>query len=160
MKLTFSTVSALAAAFLSSLPVFAAEKMTVKVDETMLLNVSGEPASVIIGNPSIVDATSQGTKILLHGRSFGSTNLTILDVNGKQLVAFEVSVQMNGSDNVALFKDGYRYSYVCAPLCQVGMAVGDDTNYVSSIMTLNGQKMQLATGSASAQSPSPKIPVQ
>jgi hypothetical protein len=163
MKPICKTVGALAMVLFSSSTIFAAEKvehMTVKMDETVLLNVSGAPGSVVIGNPSIADATAHGSKIFIHGRSYGSTNLTILDVDGKQLVSFDVSVEVGSSDNVAIFRAAERYSYVCAPLCQASMQIGDNADYTKTIVELNGAKIKLATGQSSAQSPSPPAPAQ
>ena len=160
MKPICKTVSVLAMVFLSSSAAFAAERMTVKMDESVLLNISGQPGSVVIGNPSIADATALGTKVLLHGRSYGTTNLIILDPEGKELVSFDLTVVVGSNDNVALFKNGDRFSYVCAPLCQVSMQIGDNGDYTAAQIELNGGKIKLATGQSSAQTPPPKAPAQ
>jgi Pilus formation protein N terminal region len=160
MKLICTTVGALAVALISSSGAFAAERISVKMDESAILNISGEPGTIVIGNPSIADATVLGSKILLHGRSYGATNMIILDTTGKELVSFDLTVVVGSNDNVALFKAGDRFSYVCAPLCQVSMQVGDDTGYTATQIELNGGKIKLATGQSSAQTPPPKTPVQ
>jgi hypothetical protein len=160
MKPFFTTVSAFAIAIVSSCVAHGNERITVKMDESMILNFAGEAGSVVIGNPSIADATSLGSKILLHGRSYGSTNLIVLDSNGKELISFDLTVVVGSNDAVALFKDGNRYSYVCAPLCQVSTQVGDQKGFTDMQLDGNSGKIKLATGQESAQTPPPKIPVQ
>jgi Flp pilus assembly secretin CpaC len=160
MKSFQTTVSALALVFLSFSGALAEERVVVKMDETLLLDVAGAPGAVVIGNPSIADATAHGSKIFLHGRSYGSTNITVLDEDGKKITAFDITVQVGSNDNVAMFKAGSRYSYVCAPLCQASMQVGDSNDFVNALITLNQKKIELATGKSSAQSASPPIPAQ
>jgi hypothetical protein len=160
MKPIYTTIGMLAIVLLSSSATLATERMTVKMDESVLLNISGQPGSVVIGNPSIADATALGSKVLLHGRSYGSTNLIILDSAGKEIVSFDLTVVVGSNDNIALFKNGERFSYVCAPLCQASMQIGDNGDYTAQQLELNGGKIKLATGQSSAQTPPPKTPAQ
>jgi hypothetical protein len=160
MKFIYPTVGMLAIVLLSSSATLAKERMTVKMDESVLLNISGQPGSVVIGNPSIADATALGSKVLLHGRSYGTTNLIILDSAGREIVSFDLTVIVGSNDNIALFKNAERFSYVCAPLCQVSMQIGDNGNYTAQQLELNGGKIKLATGQSSAQTPPPKTPAQ
>ena len=108
LKFVRITTSALALAFLCSSPSLAAQELIIKTDQTQLLNVSGVPGAVVVGNPSIADATVHGNKIFVHGRAFGSTNLIILDQNGNQLVSLDITVQLGGENNLALYKAGAR----------------------------------------------------
>jgi hypothetical protein len=160
MKPFRTTFSALALVLLSSSGVLAEERMVVKVDETLLLDVAGMPGAVVIGNPSIADATAHGSRIFLHGRTYGSTNVTVLDEDGKKIIAFDVTVQVGSNDNVAIFKAAERYSYVCAPLCQATVQVGDNVGFTDDMIKLNQKKIELATGKTSAQSASPPVPAQ
>jgi hypothetical protein len=160
MKSFRTTVSALALVLLSSSAVLAEERVVVKMDETLLLDVAGTPGAVVIGNPSIADATAHGSRIFLHGRSYGSTNITVLDEDGKKITAFDITVQIGSNDNVAVFKAGSRYSYVCASLCEASMKAGDEFDFVNNLITLNQKKIELATGKSSSQSASPPVPAQ
>ena len=108
----------------------AGEPIIVFTDHSRVLSVSRPPATVIVGNPSIADVTVQGNNVLLHARSYGDTNVIILDDEGNQLADYEVTVQHGGRNNVAIFKAGYRYSYVCAPLCEATLNVGDEKDYL------------------------------
>jgi len=118
LNLLRATTSALALAFLHTSASQAAQELIVKTDQTQLISISGTPGAVVIGNPSIADATVHGNKIFVHGRAFGSTNLIILDESGNQLTALDITVQMGGQNNLAVYKAGARYSYVCAPSCE------------------------------------------
>ena len=160
MNLLRNTIGAITLALLSSSAAVAATELIVNTDETQLINVSGTPGTVIVGNPSIADATVHGSKIFVHGRGFGQTNLTILDQDGNQLAIFDISVKVTGSNNVAVFKAASRFSYTCAPLCEESMQVGDEHSWTDEIIKLNQKKLDLATGKSSAQSAAPPAPAQ
>ena len=51
------------------------------------------PGAIVIGNPSIADVSIQGQNIFIHGRSFGQTNLIILDLQGNQVANFDLMVK-------------------------------------------------------------------
>ena len=150
LKLLRVTTSALALAFLYTSAAFAAQELIIKTDQTQLINVSGNPGVVVIGNPSIADATVHGDKIFVHGRAYGSTNLIILDQNGNQLASLDITVQQGGLNNIALFKAGVRYSYVCAPNCEATMQAGDQVDWFGDVAKMDGKKSDAATGKSSA----------
>lgn len=152
LKLLRATSSALALAFLCTSTSFAAQELIIKTDQTQLVSISGVPGAVVIGNPSIADATVHGNKIFIHGRAFGSTNLIILDENGNQLSALEITVQRGGENNLAIYKAGARYSYVCAPSCEATLQSGDLPDWFSDIARMDGRKSGAATGKTSADS--------
>ena len=146
------TSSALALAFVYTSTCLAAQELIIKTDQTQLLSISGTPGAVVIGNPSIADATVHGDKIFVHGRAFGSTNLIILDENGNQLSALDITVQQGGENNVSVYKAGARFSYVCAPLCEGTLQSGDAADYFGDISKMDARKTGAATGKTSADS--------
>ncbi len=152
LKLLRLALSAAALSALSASAAFAGQELIIKSDETQLISLSGNPSAIVVGNPSIADATVHGNKIYVHGRAFGSTNMIVLDQDGSQLAALDITVQMNGANNVAIYKAGNRYSYTCAPLCEVAMQPGDQIDWLSDNIKANGQKSGLATGKSSADS--------
>jgi len=77
----------------------AAQELVVKTDQTQLISISGTPGTVVIGNPSIADVTVHGNKLFVHGRAFGSTSLIILDENGNQLSALDITVMLGGEND-------------------------------------------------------------
>jgi Flp pilus assembly secretin CpaC len=137
----------------------AGEPITVYTDHSRVLSVSRPPATIIIGNPSIADVTIQGNQVLLHARSFGETNIIILDEQGSQLADYEVTVQLGGNNNVAVFKAGYRYSYVCAPDCESTLHVGDEKEYfLKWIVPEQQAKIKIAMGQKSGENVSQDVP--
>ena len=96
LKLLRLTSTALALAFLHTSASFATQELVIKTDQTQLISVSGTPGTVVIGNPSIADVTVHGNKLFVHGRAYGSTNLIILDENGNQLSALDITVMLGG----------------------------------------------------------------
>lgn len=149
LKLLHVTTSALALAFLYTSAAFAAQELIIKTDQTQIISISGSPGAVVIGNPSIADATVQGDKIFVHGRAYGSTNLIVLDQSGKQLASLDITVQLGGVNNLAVYKAGSRYSYVCAPTCEATLQAGDNVDWFGDIAKMNSKKSDAATGKAS-----------
>ena len=152
------------AAFLtlvSTLPGEAAEQLILLTDRTQLLALSGTPATVVVGNPSIADVTIQGNEVFLHGRAFGTTNIIIMDAAGTRLSDVEVTVMKGGSNDVTVYKAGNRFSYVCAPGCEATFHVGDDQAFFSQVTGQAKQKVNLATGNTAVeaeQAPPPAPP--
>lgn len=135
---------------------FAAQPLVVYTDQSMVIDVSRAPSVVVVGNPSIADATIQGKKVFLHGRSFGTTNVILLDEQGDQLADFEVDVQLGGENQLSLFKAGSRYSYICPGDCQVAMQTGDNPDHFKDwVLKPNQEKINLATGQKSAEANEP-----
>ena len=133
----------------------AAEPLILKTDQTQLLALSGTPATVVVGNPSIADVTIQGNEVFLHGRAFGTTNIIIMDAAGARLSDFEVTVMKDGSHDVAVYKAGSRFSYVCAPDCEATFHVGDNGPFFGMVTEEAKQKVNLATGKTASEAEQP-----
>jgi hypothetical protein len=103
----------------------ASPEVVVMSDQAKLVSVPGKPATVVVGNPNIADVTVQGDQLFVHGRNYGTTNLIVLNREGNQLAAFDVTVMVGGSDNVTVYKAAQKYSFVCADRCEVVLHVGD-----------------------------------
>ncbi|MBI2718024.1 MAG: pilus assembly protein N-terminal domain-containing protein [Rhizobiales bacterium] len=141
---------------LAAAPAQAAQPLVLFTDQSTILNVPRPAAVVVVGNPSIADATINGQQIFLHGRSFGTTNVIALDDQGAKIANYEVTVQLGGSNNVTLFKAGMEYSYVCVTNCEVQMHVGDDQDWFQKVVLgRNKDKIGIATGQKSAEANQP-----
>jgi Flp pilus assembly secretin CpaC len=160
MNLLRNTLGALSLALLTSTSAFAAQELILLTDQTQLLSISGNPGTVVVGNPSIADATVHGSKIFVHGRGYGSTNLIILDQDGNQISSFDVTVQSGGNNTVAVYKAASRYSYICAPNCEAIVQVGDQKDWMGEIVQLNQKRNDWATGNASTPQAAPPTPAQ
>jgi len=136
---------------MASEPASAAEKsVTVKADQASIVPISGEPATVVVGNPIFAEVTIQEGMIVIHGRHFGTTNVMVLDASGNMLSEFELHVIRGGSQNLTIYKAGSSYSYLCAPACESTLQVGDNADYFASVNTEISAKHGLSTGVAKA----------
>lgn len=136
----------------------AGQILTVEVDESRVLTLPATPGAIVVGNPAIADVSVQGQRIFIHGRSFGQTNLTILDLDGNTIADFDLVGKHTQVSSVALFKGTNRYSYSCATYCESEIQVGDDANYVSSLISVTSGKIELATGNKTAEAAAPQAP--
>ena len=118
----------------------AEKSITVFADQAKIVNITGRPTTVVVGNPMIADVTIQGEVLAIHGRHFGNTNLIILDAQGGELASLQINVIRSGINDVEMYKGGNegkfvgKFSYVCAPNCESVMMPGDDTDYNGSIV--------------------------
>ena len=106
------------------------EKVIVTVDQAKVFRISRPAATIIIGNPSIVDATIQDEQTLvLTGRSFGVTNLIILDDQGDAVIDQSVVVRGSETDTVRIYRGGNnRETLACSPICEATVTIGDNND--------------------------------
>ena len=103
------------------------EPITVTVDRAKVFQVSRPAATVIVGNPAIADATVEDEKTLvLTGRSFGVTNLIVLDVNGEAIVDQTLVVSGHEANTVRIYRRAERETMACAPVCEPTLTIGDN----------------------------------
>jgi hypothetical protein len=122
----------------------AGQILTVEVDESQLMTLPSTPGAI--------------TKLILHGRGFGQTTLTILDLDGNQIANFKVIGKHTQVSNVAVFRGADRYSYSCAPYCESEIQVGDKLDYTSGLIVQSTAKLELSTGSKTAEAEAPQAP--
>ena len=136
----------------------AGQPLIVQTDKSQMISVSAEPGAIVIGNPAIADITVNGKQIFVHGKSFGDTNLMVLDLAGNQLVNFDITVANSAENNVAIFKPAGRVTYTCAPLCETTILPGDSFEITKAMLELSQQKTEFATGKKSAEAAAPAAP--
>ncbi len=157
-SLMISAAVAVAALALPATQAGAAQVLTIETDQSQMVILPALPGSVVIGNPTIADATVEGTKLFIHGRGFGTTNLMILDLSGNEMASFDVSISHTTPNTVALFRGPERQSLNCAPFCESELQIGDDLVYSAKIIEQTKKKIELATGTDSAKSDAPPAP--
>jgi Flp pilus assembly secretin CpaC len=113
------------------------EPISVKVNMARILRISAPAATVIIGNPGVADVTIQDPQTLvLTGKSYGQTNLIVLDKSGNPVADTMVSVvQANSADQVTVYLGAARTTLDCQPICQPTISMGDDTNFTNTALT-------------------------
>ena len=134
------------------------QTLAVAVDESQILQLPAQPGAIIIGNPSIADVSIQGQKLFVHGRSFGQTNLIILDLQGNQIASFKLVGQLAQDSLISVYRGHERFSYSCAGTCEANLQVGDDKDYAERIKKQMSDKFGLATGSETAEAKAPEAP--
>ncbi|MCG6858899.1 MAG: pilus assembly protein N-terminal domain-containing protein [Salaquimonas sp.] len=103
------------------------EPVIVTVDRARVFRISRPAATVIIGNPSIADATIEDEQTLvLTGRSFGVTNLIIMDAAGNPIVDQTLVVRGHETNTVRIYRRSSRETLACAPICEPTLTIGDD----------------------------------
>ena len=111
------------------------------------MRISRPANIVIIGNPAIADATIQDSQtLIITGRSFGTTNLIVLDSAGKAIADQIVRVSSANDDVVTLFKRAERETLSCTPDCSPTATIGDSE---STFTAVSGQ-VQTYTGLSDA----------
>ena len=121
--------------------------VVVTVDRAKVFKVSRPASTIIVGNPAIVDATIEDDQtLILTGRSFGVTNLIILDHNGDAVVDKTVVVRGHETNTVRIYRRDSRETLACAPVCEPTLTIGDD----EEAFTFANQQIQ-ARNSLSAQ---------
>lgn len=120
--------AALFAAALAPLAAAAEEgPISVKANMARILRISAPAATVIIGNPGVADVTIQDPQTLvLTGKSYGQTNLIVLDTAGNPIADTLIEVVQAQGDLVTMYNGPYRSTLSCAPVCQAMIMLGDD----------------------------------
>jgi len=123
------------AAILEISPATAAEGdiLTVRTNMARVLRIDQPAATVIIGNPGVADVTIQDpTTLILTAKSFGQTNMIILDSNGEPIADTMIEVIQASADVVTMYQGTARTSLSCTPVCQPTITLGDDNAYTSN----------------------------
>lgn len=125
-----AAVAAPAAALAESAPV------TVKVNMARILRINAPASTVIIGNPGIADAAIQDPQTLvLTGKSYGQTNLIVLDSQGNPIADTLVEVVQEQAGLVTVYLGERRTSLACEPVCQPIIMLGDDSAFTSDTVS-------------------------
>ncbi|MDB5541889.1 MAG: pilus assembly protein CpaC [Devosia sp.] len=127
VALAFASLLASGAALADSAPV------SVKVNMARILRINAPASTVIIGNPGIADVTIQDPQTLvLTGKSYGQTNLIVLDNEGNPIADTMIEVVQEQAGLVTVYLGDKRTSLACEPVCQPIIMLGDDTGYTGT----------------------------
>jgi Flp pilus assembly secretin CpaC len=124
-----------------------AKDLIVRYDQSQLLRLPRAISQIIIGNPSIADASVQASNLLVvTGKTFGVTNIIALDKQGNVIQDQRVIVQRDNARMVNLHKGSQRQSFTCAPECTPTVTIGDDTEYFAMIAGHAQKKTSFSAG--------------
>lgn len=111
----------------------AADPISVVVDRAKVLHISRPADVVIIGNPAIADATIQDSQtLIITGRSYGTTNLIVLDREGQSIADEVVTVEPSNDQVVTVYRRALRQTLSCTPDCSPVLSLGDNTSVFES----------------------------
>ena len=139
MRSLFAAVLAISLSVASGLaPAIAQDggPINVSVNMARILRINAAAATVIIGNPGIADVTIQDPQTLvLTGKSYGQTNLIVLDSAGNPIADTLVEVVQMQAGVVTVYQGQARTSLACAPVCQSVVMMGDDNAFSSTALS-------------------------
>jgi Flp pilus assembly secretin CpaC len=119
--------------------------INVNVNMARILRINTPAATVIVGNPGVADVTIQDPQTLvLTGKSFGQTNLIVLDSAGNPIADTLIEVVQMQAGVVTVYQGQARTSLACAPVCQSVIMMGDDTGFSSQAIASSQMVQQLA----------------
>jgi Flp pilus assembly secretin CpaC len=128
----FAAALALGVSLASSAYAVDGAPIDVNVNMARVLRISGAAATVIVGNPGIADVTIQDPQtLILTGKSYGQTNLIVLDSAGNPVADTLIEVVQMQAGAVTVYQGQARTSLACAPVCQSVVMMGDDTAFSS-----------------------------
>lgn len=128
---------------LGALPVrcaFASNDTTtlrVVLDYARLARMPQGAQTFIIGNPSIADITmlKDSKLMVVTGRSFGTTNLIMLDRAGRQVEESLITV-VPPEDKLVVYRGSRRESLSCKPRCVRALDMADDPGIMKETIDL------------------------
>mmetsp|Transcript_18490 Transcript_18490/g.24264 ORF Transcript_18490/g.24264 Transcript_18490/m.24264 type:complete len:130 (+) Transcript_18490:77-466(+) len=95
------------------------ELLRVFMNHARILKFEQPVSSVIVGNSEVADITvSDPTTVVLTGKSYGSTNLVILNDEGEAVVDKRIVVSVDEENSVRIFRQIDRTVLSCAPICE------------------------------------------
>jgi hypothetical protein len=108
----------------------------VEFDQAKIIKIPDRTATIVVGDPFIADVSIQpGGIAVITGKSFGDTNIVVLDKSGAVLNEQNVRVRGPVEPNVVVYRGINRETYSCSPGCQPHVTPGDEIGYFSNNMS-------------------------
>jgi len=101
---------------------------------TELVRLNGSASAVVVGNPQIADVSVHSDRTLfVVGRSFGETNIIVMDGAGD--VIMNANVQVTSSlpvNGVRVYNGTHanRSTFNCSPYCLPAPVLGDNPEFI------------------------------
>jgi len=122
----------------------------VTIDRAKVFRIQEPASTVIIGNPFIADVAMQDeTTVVITGKSYGTTNLIILDSDSSPIIDELISVQAAGDSDVVVLRKSARQTLSCTPICQPVARLGDNSDAFSAATAQSKERNTLAVEAAS-----------
>ena len=152
MRCTFLRILPIAGVLVAAaIPASADGVVSVVTDRAKVFRIDEPADTIIIGNPAIADVTMHDrTTLVITGKSYGSTNLVILNKAGNPIIDEVIEVQPQASSVVTVTRAGASYSYGCSPICKPYLSVGDDKEFFSDTFGQISQRKSLSEGGSAS----------
>lgn len=107
----------------------ASAAVSVQLDQSTSVSLGGQASQVAVGNPAVADVSLIDRRhIMILGRAYGMTNLTVFDQAGRRIYETTVTVGSTGdSGRVSLFRGAEVQNYTCGPRCERTPLPGEST---------------------------------
>lgn len=130
----------------------AAEQTQVLLDQARIIRLPDRVATLVIGNPSVVDGTLQtGGLLVVTGKSYGTTNIIALDARGDVLAEHNVTVGAPKDASLTVWRGVARETWSCAPRCEHSVMLGDAPEYFESAIGQAQARNGYAAGQSAGQ---------
>ncbi len=125
------------------------DDVVVKYDQSQLLKLPRPASEIIIGNPVIADiSVHSGNLLVITGKSFGITNMIVLDAKREVIMERRVLVKRDEVKVVNLQRGALRQTYNCTPQCNPTATIGDEPAYFDSIVKASEKKTGMSEKAA------------
>lgn len=105
-----------------------AQDIRVAIDQSFPVRLANSASGVAIGNPSIAGVSMQNDHMFfVTGKSYGTTNLTVVDANNHVMFSGRVVVVPDESNVVRVTRGTETASLTCNPACRPAPEIGDAT---------------------------------
>ena len=127
----------------------ASNSVQVLVDQATLVRLDRPAAEIVVGNPSIADVSVQSSKLLVvTGKSFGETNLIVMDADGKVVANRQLIVQEPRTGFVTMYRGVARQTLHCAPYCTPPLVIGDTPDIFGAVANQITTKQSISQSAA------------
>lgn len=131
-----------------------AETVSVLLDRASILKLPERVATIVIGNPSVVDGSLQsGGLLVMTGKGYGTTNMIALDSRGNTLADYTVNVAAPKEGRMTIYRGSERETWSCVPNCERSIMLGDSTGYFETAIGQVGGRNGVSSGAAAAAAP-------
>lgn len=111
-----------------------ANDIRVSLDQAVPIRLAAAAEGVAIGNPSIAGVSVQNDRFLfVTGRSYGTTNLVVVGVDGRVLYSGRVTVTPDETNVVMVTRAAQTARLECTPVCRPRPDIGDSEDSYSAV---------------------------
>lgn len=137
-----------AAAFAAAAPAaLAREPFKVAIDQTVPLILAQPAGSVALGNATVAEVTvNDSNTLLITGKSFGTTNLLVLDRRGETILSTPIVVASDNIGQLTIYRGAGTNTYSCVEKCRPAPIAGDAPDFFGNAMGTVQAKAATATG--------------